>query len=119
MNRIAKLVGGVAVDFRISTEFTPPDGETWVEVADYVQRGSSLVDGAWIKPDGQPYTDEEMQVTASQLTIWQGLTTSERRSLRAMANTEGQAGDAALLIEGAFMAATDATIDGLAAGGES
>jgi hypothetical protein len=55
----------------------------------------------------RPKTDAEAQTVASQLTIWQSLTSVERRNLRTLANTEGPAGDAALLIEGALMSATE------------
>ena len=52
-------------------------------------------------------TDAEAQKVASQLTLWLLLSSAERRSLRTMANTEGQAGDAALQLEGALFSAVE------------
>jgi hypothetical protein len=83
MSRIAKLTEGVAVDFRIPGEFTPPEGDTWVDVPDYVQRGSSLVNGAWIKPDGQPYTMSDYAVPITKLTLKTRVTPQEWGAIKA------------------------------------
>jgi hypothetical protein len=83
MSRIAKLTDGVAVDFRIPSEFTPPEGETWVDVPDYVQRGSSLVDGVWAKPDGQPYTLADYAAPITKLTLKTRVTPQEWGAIKA------------------------------------
>ncbi len=107
MNRIAKIVNGVAVDFRIPSEFTPPDGETWVASPDYVQRLSLYSNGAWCKPDGSPYTDSEQQTVSTQLSLYSRLSAAERRAIRTLANTDSPVGDVALQVEGALFAAVE------------
>ncbi len=57
--------------------------------------------------DIRPKTDAEAQTVATQLTIWQSLTSAERRALWSMADLEGPVGDTALLILGALMSATE------------
>jgi hypothetical protein len=104
---IAKIVDNVAVDIRVTPEFTPPEGETWVESPAWLLPRSLYNGGAWTKPDGSPYTDEEQQIVSTQLSLYSRLTAGERRALRAMANTEGAAGDAALQVEGAFFSAVE------------
>ena len=107
MTTIARIVDGIVVDIRVSPEFTPPDGQTWVECPTWVQPRSLYNGGVWRRPDGQPYSDAEMQTVATQLSIWQSLTSAERRALWSMADLEGPVGDTALLILGALMSATE------------
>jgi len=55
----------------------------------------------------RPKTDAEAQKVASQLTLWKRLSAQERRALWNLADTEGPAGDAALLVLGAMWAAVE------------
>lgn len=55
----------------------------------------------------RPKTDAEAQKVASQLTLWKRLSAPERRALWNLADTEGPAGDAALLVLGAMWSAVE------------
>lgn len=83
MSRIAKIQNGVAVDFRIPAEFTPPDGETWVEASDYVQRLSGYANGVWSKPDGTPYTLADYARPVTKLTLKRRVTPTEWATIMA------------------------------------
>jgi hypothetical protein len=85
MNRLARIVGGIVVGFRVATEFTPPEGETWVAVPDHVQIGASLVNGEWLKPDGQAYSADERRYRISPLALLDRLSVSELKVVISLA----------------------------------
>jgi hypothetical protein len=85
MSRIAKIVGGRAIEFRIPAEFTPQQGETWIDAPDWAQR-NSIVDGnTWLHPDGRAYTAEEMRYAIAPLTLLDRLTATELKVVIALA----------------------------------
>lgn len=87
----------------VPTERPPvPDNHALVELAPLITETESIQQ--WTT---RPKTDAEAQKVASQLTLWKRLSAPERRALWNLADTDGPAGDTALLVLGAMWSATE------------